>query len=164
VSTDGGILRGYLRRPALLTPVIATLSLLAIEAIRSPSEVSAVGMDWVVPVLFGALLLVVLVTVFAAIPMIVGAVILIAICNVLPRWVVRIVALRMVIGGLVGCLVGLPFTYVLNFIPSAGPEPRFSYLSMLFASAVSGAFCAVFYSDSPVMASSNQSLARTHEG
>jgi hypothetical protein len=155
VHTTGGIVWGYLRRPALLTPVIATISLQAIEATRSPSDVSFAGTDWIAIVLFGNLFLITLVTVIGLIPMIVGAVILIAVCSVLPGWLVRIVTLRVAIGGLIGFLVGLPFTYVLNFIPSASSEPRFTYLSMLFASVVSGGFCAVFYSDS---------LERTREG
>ena len=164
MHTNDGIVWGYLRRPALLTPVIATISLQAIEAIRSPSDVSFAGPDWIVLALFGTFFAVILVTVFGLIPMIVGAVILIAVCSVLPGWLVRIAALRMAIGGLIGCLIGLPFTYVLNFIPSASSEPRFSYLSMLFACVVSGGFCAAFYSDSPADAPSNKSLERTREG
>lgn len=157
MSTNGGVVRGYLRRPALLTPVIAAISLLAIEAARSTSDVSVAGTDWIVAALFGIALLVVLVIVFASIPMIVAAVILVSACNALPRRLVSITALRMAIGGLVGCLVGLPFTYVLNFIPSATAEPRFGYLSMLFASAVSGAFCAAFYTNSPDQLSGDRS-------
>jgi hypothetical protein len=164
VHTKDGIVWGYLRRPALLTPIIATISLQALEAIRSPSGASLVGPDWIVLALFGTFFAVVLVTFFGLIPMIVGAVSLIAVCSVLPGWLVRIAALRIAIGGLIGCLIGLPFTYVLNFIPSASSEPRFSYLSMLFASAVSGGFCAAFYSDSRDNAPSNKPLERTHEG
>jgi hypothetical protein len=161
VHTNGGIVWGYLRRPALLTPVIATISLQAIEATRSSSDASFAGTDWIVFALFGTPLLVIVVTVFGLIPMIVGALILLAVCSVLPGWFVRIAVLRMAIGGLIGCVVGLPFTYVLNFIPSASSEPRFSYLSMLFACVVSGGFCAAFYSDSPAGAPSNKSLERT---
>jgi hypothetical protein len=161
VHTTDGIVWGYLRRPALLTPVIATISLQALEAIRSPSDVSFAEPDWLVLALFGTFFAVILVTVFGVIPMIVGAVILIAVCSVLPGWLVRIAALRMAIGGLIGCLIGLPFTYVLNFIPSASSEPRFSYLSMLFACVVSGGFCAAFYSDSPADAPSNKPMERT---
>ena len=116
MHTNDGIGWGYLRRPALLTPVIATISLQAIEAIRSPSDVSFAGPDWIVLALFGTFFAVILVTVFGLIPMIVGAVILIAVCSVLPGWLVRMAALRMAIGGLIGCLIGFPFTYVLNFI------------------------------------------------
>ena len=162
--TNDGIVWGYLRRPALLTPVIATISLQAIEAIRSPSDVSFSGPDWIVLALFGTFFAAILVTVFGLIPMIVGAVSLIAVCSVLPGWLVRIAALRMAIGGLIGCLIVFPFTYVLNFIPSAGSEPRFSYLSILFACVVSGGFCAVFYSDSLADTPSDKSLERTHEG
>jgi hypothetical protein len=163
VHTNDGIVSGYLRRPVLLTPVIATISLLAIEAIRSPSDVSFSGTDWIVFALFGTFFAVILVTIFGLIPMIVGAAILMAVCRVLPGWLVRIAALRMATGGLIGCLVGLPFTYVLNFIPSAGSEPRFSYISILFASAVSGGFCAAFYSELPPDALSNNSLDRTRD-
>jgi hypothetical protein len=164
VPTNTGIAWGYLRRPALLTPVIATISLQAIEATRSPLDFSFTGTNWIAIALFGTLLLVFLVTLFGLIPMIVGAAILIAVCSVLPAWLVKTVALRMSIGGLIGGLVGLPFTYVLNFIPSAGSEPRFSYLSMLFACVISGGFCAAFYSDSPADAPSNKSLEGTREG
>jgi hypothetical protein len=163
VQPNDGIAWGYLRRPALLTPVIATVSLQAIEAIRSPSDISIAGPDWIAVALFGTFFAVILVTVFGLIPMIVGAVSLIAVCSVLPGWLVRIAALRMAIGGLIGCLIGLPFTYVLNFIPSGSSEPRFSYPSMLFASAVSGGFCAAFYSDSLGNAPTNKSLERTGE-
>ena len=164
MHTKDGIVWGYLRRPALLTPIIATISLQAIEAARSPPEFAFDGTDWLVLALFGTFFAVILVTVFGLIPMIVGAVMLIAVCSVLPAWLVRIAALRMVIGGLIGCLIGLPFTYILNFIPSGSSEPRFSYLSMLFASVVSGGFCAIFYSDSLADAPSNKSLERTREG
>ena len=163
MHTNDGFARGYLRRPALLTPVIATISLQAIEAIRSPSDFSSAGPDWIVLALFGTFFAVILVTVFGVIPMIVGAVSLIAVCSVLPGCLVRIAAFRMAIGGLIGCIIGLPFTYLLNFIPSASSEPRFSYLSMLFACVVSGGFCAAFYSDSPADAPSNKSLERTRE-
>jgi len=163
VHTNDGIVFGYLRRPALLTPVIATISLQAIEAIRSPSEVSFAGPEWIVLALFGTFFAVILVSVFGLIPMIVGAVSLIAVCRILPGWLVRIAVLRMAIGGLIGCVIGLPFTYVLNFIPSASSEPRFSYLSMLFACVVSGGFCAAFYSDAPADAPSNNSLEQTRE-
>ena len=164
MHTNDGFARGYLRRPALLTPVIATISLQAIEAIRSPSDFSSAGPDWIVLALFGTFFLVILVTVFGLMPMIVGAVMLIAVCSVLPAWLARITALRMAIGGLIGFFVGLPFTYILNFIPSGSSEPRFSYLSMLFASVVSGGFCAMFYSASPADAPSNKSPERTREG
>ncbi len=163
MHTNDGIVWGYLRRPALLTPVIATISLQAIEAIKSPSDVSFAGPDWIVLALFGTFFAVILVTVFGLIPMIVGAVSLIAVCSVLPGWLVRVAAFRMAIGGVIGCLIGLPFTYVLNFIPSASSEPRFSYLSMLFACAVSGGFCAAFYSDSPTDEPSDNSLERTRD-
>jgi hypothetical protein len=164
VHTDGGIVWGYLRRPALLTPVVATISLQAIEAITSPPGVSFSGPDWIVFALFGTFFAVIFVTIFGLIPMIVAAAILVAVCSVLPGWFVRIAALRVAIGGVIGCLVGLPFTYALNFIPSASSENRFSYLSMLFASVVSGGFCAAFYSDSPADALSNNSLERPREG
>jgi hypothetical protein len=163
VHTNDGIVWGYFRRPALLTPVIATISLQAIEAIRSPSDWFFAGPDWIVLALFGTFFAVIFVTVFGVIPMIVGAVSLIAVCSVLPRCLVRIAAFRMAIGGLIGCLIGMPFTYLLNFIPSASYEPRFSYLSMIFACVVSGGFCAAFYSNSPAGAPSNKSLERTRE-
>jgi hypothetical protein len=163
VPTNGGIFWGHLRRPALLTPVIAAISLQAIEAARSPLDISLAGTDWIALALFGTFVLVVLVTIFGLIPMIAGALILIAVCSVLPGWFVRIAALRMAIGGLIGCLIGLPYTYLLNFIPSASSEPRFSYLSMFFACVVTGGFCAAFYSDSRADAPSNKSLERTRE-
>jgi hypothetical protein len=162
VHTENGIAWGYLRRPALLTPVIATIALQAIEAIRSVPDISFAGTEWIALALFGTFFAVILVTVFGLIPMIVGAAILIAVCSVLPGWLVRIAAVRMAIGGLIGCLIGLPFTYVLNFIPSGSSEPRFSYLSMLLACAVSGGFCAAFYSDQRVGALSNKSPEPTH--
>jgi hypothetical protein len=163
VRTNGGVAWGYLRRPALLTPVIATISLWAIEATRSPPDAFFAGTDWVVFALFGIPLQAVVVTVIGLVPMMIGAFILVAVCSVLPGWLVGIAVLRMAIGGLIGCVVGLPFTYLLNFIPSASSEPRFSYLSMLFACVVSGGFCAAFYSDSPAGAPSNKSLERTRE-
>ena len=160
-SPYDGIVWGYLRRPALLTPVIAAISLLVIEATRSPTDVTFDGTDWIVFALFGMPLLVILVTVFGLIPMMAGAFIVIGACSVLPGWLVRIAVLRMAIGGLVGFVIGVPFTYVLNFIPSGGSELRFSYLSVLVTSVVSGGYCAAFYSDSPADALSDKSPERT---
>jgi hypothetical protein len=132
---------GYLRRPAFLAPVVAAVALMIVIAVKTPGEVDPVG------VLAGLPFLVLLTLIFASIPMVVAAVFLLVVCRALPRVVVSMTPARMAIGGLVGCLVGLPFTYMLNWIPSATDGPRFDYLSMLIASAVTGAYCALFYSE-----------------
>ena len=148
---------GFLRKPALLTPAVGFLAFLVLEAARSPSTAEPLG-----DALIALPIVLVVATIAALIPMIVAAAGLLVILSLLPDSLVRIALLRMSIGGSIGVLVGLPFTYVLNFIPSATAEPRFSYLSMLVACAIAGGYAAIFYSASGP-AAPPESLERTRE-
>jgi hypothetical protein len=147
---------GFLRRPALFSPAVGFLTFLAVEAANSPTELRTGGLrEILIGGLIGLPLALVIATLFALIPLLIGGATLLAACRLLPsRWI-EILPFRLTIGGLVGVLVGWPFTHVLNWIPSATAEPRFNHTSMFIACAVTGAYCAVFYSPPPL--SANQS-------
>lgn len=139
---------GFFRRPALLGPVVGFLAYLAAEAVRLPADGGRGGevgwsTDWII--WFGLILLVV--HVFSAIPYLLGAFVLLAVCRALPATLVRLNSLRVVLGGLVGGLIAWPFAHALNWIPSATTaEPRFRFDSLLIACAISGGYCAAFLS------------------
>jgi hypothetical protein len=128
---------GHLRWPAFLTPSVGFAAFLAVEFIRSPSSSSGDGGIWLLPIML-------IVNVVAFIPSLLGAVTLLLAFRVLPPFA-QTVAMRPIIGALVGAILGLPFAYVLNGMPSADDQPRFAYLSMLIGSMVAGGFCALFY-------------------
>jgi len=134
---------GFLREPVLWSPAVGFLTFAAVEFVKSPSTEGNLleGLIWIP-------LFLVITTLFALIPLVIGAAGLMAVFRVLPKRLVRIVPLRLTIGGLIGALVGWPFTQVLNWIPSASAEPRFNHTSMLVACVVTGAYCAAFYSRS----------------
>ncbi len=132
---------GYFRRPAFLGPAVGFLAFVGSEAIRSPRTGSAEGLIWLVPTLVAA-------TVIAAIPYLIGALLLLALFRVLPAGWVRPAAVRLFIGALVGALIAWPMAFALNGIPSATTEPRFNIISLLVACGVAGSFCAGFFSPS----------------
>ena len=127
------------------------------EAIRSPASGSADGLIWLP-------LFLVVATIFAAIPYLIGAFLLLAAFRVLPKELGRFTVFRLALGGVIGALIAWPFTCALNWIPSATADPRFNFGSMLVGGAVAGAFCAAFFSDAKAGAPSNKSLERTGEG
>lgn len=130
---------GYFRRPVLLGPSVGFIAVLAAEAVRSPSPPdSADGLIWLP-------LFLVIATIFAAIPYLLGAFLLLAICRALPSPLVSFIAFRLILGGLVGALIAWPFTNMLNWIPSFTAEPRFKFNSILAGCVVGGAYCAAFF-------------------
>ena len=132
---------GFLRRPVLLGPAVGFLAFLGSEGVRSPDSGSAEGLIWLPLMLAVA-------TVFAAIPYLVGALLLLAACRVLPHSAVRFAAFRLLLGGLIGGVMAWPFAHVFNWIPSATSDPRFDFESMLVGCVVAGGYCAAFYSES----------------
>ncbi|HUR21651.1 MAG TPA: hypothetical protein VMZ90_12625 [Vicinamibacterales bacterium] len=135
---------GHLRRPALLTPTVGFLAFLAAEAWQAQPSESGFGDAFIVilPVL-------VIANIFAFLPFLAGAGALLAVCRLVPSRLIALPITRLLVGAVVGSVVGLPFAYLLNFIPSATDGPRFSYVSMLAGSMVGGGFCALFYSPGP---------------
>jgi hypothetical protein len=147
VSEPGITDWGYFRRPALLGPVVGFFAFLAAEAIRLPAEGGGGGGsgDWI----FWIGLFLIVATLFSAVPYLLGAFVLLAVCRVLPKALVRFMVFRMALGGLVGGLIAWPFSHALNWIPSAtAAEPRFNFVSVLVACAVAGGYCAAFFSES----------------
>ena len=135
---------GFFRRPALFGPIVGFLAFLAAEAIRSPVE-GGRSDDWVI---WFALILIIA-YLFSAIPYLLGAFVLLAVCRVLPSALVQLTVVRMILGGLVGASIAWPFAHALNWIPSATTaEPRFNFVSVLIACAVAGGYCAAFFSES----------------
>jgi hypothetical protein len=139
---------GFFRRPVLFGPAVGFLAFLGSEAMRSPAPFSAEGWIWLPLFLFIA-------TIFAAIPYLFGAFLLLTACRILPKVLVRFAAFRLILGGVIGGLIAWPFAHVLNWIPSATADPRFNFESMLVGCVVAGGFCAAFYSESPAGAPSN---------
>jgi hypothetical protein len=147
---------GFFRRPALFGPAIGFLAFLASEATRSPASGSADGLIWIP-------LFLIVATIFAAIPYLLGACLLVAVCRVLPSRLVRVTAFRLFLGGLIGGLIAWPITHALNGIPSTTADPRFNSVSMLVGCVVAGGYCAAFFSASHSGAASNKSPERTRE-
>lgn len=137
---------GFFRRPALFGPGVGFFAFLAAEAIRSPSEGGggASSSDWIIWIDLFPLIA----NLFSAIPYLLGAFVLLAVCRGLPKGLVQFAVFRVALGGLVGGLIAWPFAHVLNWIPSATSfEPRFNFVSVLIACAVGGGYCAAFFSD-----------------
>ena len=132
---------GFFRPPAIFGPMVGFLAFLGSMAMESPDSGSSNDGLIVLP------LVLVIATIFAAIPYLLGAFLLLAACRVLPARVVRITPIRLVLGGLIGALIGWPFAHVLNWIPSATADPRFDYGSVLVGSVVAGGYCAAFFSE-----------------
>ena len=149
----------FFRRPALLGPAVGFLAFLASEAIRTIRTMpSGLGDTLVVllPILIVA-------TILAAIPYLIGAFLLLATFRALPRKIVDLVAARVLVGAFLGFLLAWPFAFVLNLIPSATADARFNLGSMVVGCATAGGFCAVFFSATQSEAPSNTSLERTLE-
>jgi hypothetical protein len=136
---------GFLRKPALFTPAVGFLTFMVIGVVRLPLVSNPSVSNSLGDALIAIPILLVVVTIVALVPMIVGAAGTLFVFTLLPLWLVQLTLVRMIIGGAVGLLVGLPFTHVLNWIPSATAEPRFDNVSMLIACAVAGGYCAFFY-------------------
>jgi hypothetical protein len=147
---------GFFRRPALFGPAVGFLAFLGSEAIRQPGTGSPEGLIWLP-------LFLIIATVFAAIPYLIGALLLLAVFRMLPRALVRSAPTRMQLGAIVGALIAWPFAFVLNWIPSATVDPRFNLGSMLVGCIVAGGFCSAFFTQSTSVAPSNTSLERTRE-
>jgi hypothetical protein len=147
---------GSFRRPALLGPAVGFLAFLGSEAVRSPASGIGDSFIWL-PLFF------VIATVFAAIPYLIGAFLLLVVFRGLPIGLVRFTALRLVLGAVFGAFVAWPFGNVLNWIPSATADPRFNMISMLVGGSVAGAFCAGFFADKNEGALSKKSLERPRE-
>jgi hypothetical protein len=133
---------GFFRPPAIFGPMVGFLACLGSMAMESPgSGGSSDG-------LIALPLVLVIATLFAAIPYLLGAFLLLTACRVLPsRWI-RITPIRLVLGGLIGALIEWPFAHALNWmIPSASADPRFDYSSVLVGSVVAGGYCAAFFSE-----------------
>jgi hypothetical protein len=148
---------GFFRRPVLLGPAVGFLAFLGCEAIRSPASGSADGLIWLP-------LFLVVASLIAAIPYLLGALVLLAALRVLPKRLRRFAVLRLVLGGVMGILIAWPFAIALNMIPSATADPRFNLGSVLIGGAVAGAFCAAFFSEAKAAAPSNNSLEQTRDG
>jgi hypothetical protein len=146
--------RGFFRRPVLLGPAVGFLAFLGSEAIRSPASGTSDGLIWLP-------LFLIVATLFAAVPYLIGALLLLMAFRVLPNALVRLMATRLLLGGVLGAFIAWPFGYVLNWIPSATADPRFNMVSMLVGCSAAGAFCAAFFVDTQPGAPSDQSLERT---
>lgn len=129
---------GHLRWPALLTPTVGFAAFLAAETVKAPRTGSADEFIWILPTL-------IIVNVVACIPFLLGALGLILLFRAIPHRVAESAFARLLAGGLIGAVLGLPFAYVLNGMPSADEVVRFDYLSMWIGSTVAGGFCGVFY-------------------
>lgn len=150
---------GFFRRPALLGPTVGFLAFLASEAVRTAgAPPSGLGDTLVV-----LLPMLIVATIFAAIPFLMGAFLLLAVFRVLPRKVVDLVAARVLAGAFVGFLIAWPFAFALNLIPSATSDARFHLGSMIVGCATAGGFCAVFFSATQSEALSNPSLERARD-
>jgi hypothetical protein len=152
---------GFFRRPAFLGPAVGFLAFLGSEAIRLPATGDGSGIG---DALIGLPLLLVIATIFAAVPYVVGALLLLAAFRLLPKELRRFRVFRLSLGGVIGASIAWPFAVVLNWIPSATADPRFNFGSILIAGTVAGAFCAAFFSEDKAVAPSNKSLVRTREG
>jgi hypothetical protein len=148
--------RGFFGRPVLLGPAVEFLAFLGSEAVRSPGSGTSDSLIWLAPFLVVA-------TIFAAIPYLIGAFVLLTTFRVLPDGVVRLIVLRLLFGAFVGAFIAWPFGYALNFIPSSTADPRFNMASMLIGCSVAGAFCAAFFVNTQPGAPPNNSLERTPE-
>ena len=148
---------GFFRRPALLGPAVGFLAFLASEAVRTPPSGLGDTLVVLLPMLIVA-------TIFAAIPYLIGAFLLLTVLRALPRKVVDLVAARVLVGAFLGFLIAWPFAFVLNLIPSATADARFDLGSMVVGSATAGGFCALFFSATQSAAPSNTSFERTREG
>lgn len=158
MDASGGKGWGFLRKPALFTPAVGFFTFLAVGLVRSPSVSEPLG-----DALIAVPIMLVVATIFALIPMIIGAAGLLFVFSVLPSWLVQVALLRMPIGSAIGLLIGMPFAYMLNWIPSATAGPRFDYFSMLVACAVAGGYSAFFYSAWIPGTPPNKSLERTRD-
>jgi hypothetical protein len=147
---------GSFRRPALLGPAIGFLAFLGSEAVRSPG--SGIGDSFIWLPIF-----LVIATIFAAIPYLIGAFLLLVVFRGLPIGLVRFTALRLVLGAGFGAFVAWPFGNVLNWIPSATADQRFNMISMLVGGSIAGAFCAGFFAETHNGSPSSKSPERPHE-
>lgn len=137
---------GFLRRPALLAPAVGLISYIVADGNLSGEAFTAEGLIW-----FPFLLVVA--TLFSAIPLLVGAIILLSVLRWVPAGVSRLAVARISLGALVGGLVGWPFAQAMNWLlPPVNSAPRFDVMSLLVACAATGAFCATFYSTARVPA------------
>jgi hypothetical protein len=93
----------------------------------------------------GALFFIVFATLFGFLPSVIGAASFVALCRRLPERLIRMAAMRLLLGGLIGALVSFPFAHVMNWIPSGTDEPRFNHMAMLVGSIVAGGYCALCY-------------------
>jgi hypothetical protein len=98
-------------------------------------------------------------TILAAIPYLIGAFLLLVVLRALPRKIVDLVGARILVGALLGFLIAWPFAFALNLIPSATAEPRFDLGSMAVGCVTAGGFCAVFFSATQSEAPSDTSGA-----
>jgi predicted membrane protein len=135
---------------------VGFLAFLGCEAIGSPASGSADGLIWLPLMLAVA-------TIFAAIPYLVGALLLLAAFRVLPKEFCRFAVLRLVVGGVIGAVIAWPFAFALNWIPSATADPRFDHDSVRIGGAVASAFCAAFFSEAKAGEASNKSLERSRD-
>ncbi|HEY6125309.1 MAG TPA: hypothetical protein VIV63_11720, partial [Steroidobacteraceae bacterium] len=124
-------------RPAVFGPAVGFFAFLANEARTSTDSGSADGLLWLPFILL-------VVTLIAAIPYILGAFLLLASCRVLPASWVGFMAIRLILGGVIGALIAVPFTHMLNWIPSSTADPRFNFESMLVGCVAGGVYCAAF--------------------
>lgn len=131
---------GFFRRPALFGPAVGFLAFLASEAIKTPPSGLGDTLVVLVPMLVVAII-------FAAIPYLIGAFLLLVVFRVLPRKLVELVVARLLVGAILGFLIAWPFALVLNLIPSATEQARFDLGSMVVGCATAGGFCAVFFSE-----------------
>jgi uncharacterized oligopeptide transporter (OPT) family protein len=148
---------GYFRRPVLLGPAVGFLAFLGSEAVSTPAYGTPDGLIWLP-------LFLIVATILAAIPYLIGTLVLLGVFRVLPYGLARLMAPRVLIGAVVGAFIAWPFGAALNWIPSATADPRFNITSMLAGGLVAGAFCAAFYADTKLAAPPDTSLERTHEG
>ena len=125
---------GFFRRPALLGPAVGFLAFLASEAIRTIGTLPS-GLGDTLIVLLPMLIVA---TIFAAIPYLIGAFLMLAAFRALPRKIVDLVVARVLVGAILGFLIGWPFAFVLNLIPSATTDPRFDLGSMVVGCATAG--------------------------
>jgi hypothetical protein len=156
VTESDGAQWGFFRRPALLGPAVGFLAFLGSEAVQSPASGNPDGLVWLPLFLIVASLV-------AAIPYLVGAFLLIVVFRIMPRPVVSFIGARVFIGAAIGASIALPFGYALNSIPSANSDPRFNMVSMLVGCSVAGAFCAAFFAQPRLGAPPDQLLERTRD-